>query len=282
VIRRQVLAAGAVLAASGFVRARAAGALSLPALEARHGGRLGVTILHSGTGATLGRRGDERFPMCSTYKFLAAARVLARVDRGEEQLDRRVMFGPEALVPYAPVTSHFVGRGMALGELCAAAVTLSDNVAGNLLLESFGGPAALTGWLRTLGDHVTRLDRMEPALNEAKPGDPRDTTTPDAMAGLLRATLLGDALSPGSRAQLADWMFADKVGDARFRAGVPQGWRVADKTGSGARNTANDVGGLFPPAGAPVLVAAYYIDSRASGAERDAVLADVARIAATP
>ena len=202
----------------------------LALLERRHGGRLGVSVLDMETGQRIGHRDGERFPMCSTFKFLAAAQVLARVDRGQERLDRRVVYDKDDLVAYSPVTELHAGEhGMTLAELCHAAVTVSDNTAGNLLLASLDGPAGLTAFTRSLGDEVTRLDRIETDLNEAIPGDPRDTTTPAAMLDDMRALLLGDALSPSSRKQLADWLIATTTGDQRIRAGLPAGWRVGDR-----------------------------------------------------
>ena len=284
--RRAVLAGVAVAGAGLSVSARAEesdakleGALA--ELERRHGGRLGVAILDTATGRLLEHRGDERFPMCSTFKFLVAALVLARVDRNDESLDRRIVYAQSDIVPYSPVTEkHIGGDGMAVGELCDAAVTLSDNTAANVLLDSFGGPAGLTAYMRSLGDPVTRLDRNEPTLNEATPGDPRDTTTPAAMVEIMRKTVLGAALSPTSREQLAAWLVANKTGDKRLRAGLPKGWKVGDKTGSGGHNATNDIAVLWPPNRAPILVAAYYVEARATDDQRAAVLADVGRIAA--
>ena len=149
------------------------------------------------------------------------------------------------------------------------------------LLDSFGGPAALTAYFRSLGDGVTRLDRREPALNDVGPGDPRDSTTPVAMAGLMRDLVIGTALSPSSRAQLAAWLVGTTTGGKRIRAGVPQGWRVGDKTGSGPHGITNDVAVLWPPGRAPIIVTAFYVGSTASAAERDGVLAEVGRLAAT-
>jgi len=157
---------------------------------------------------------------------------------------------------------------------------LSDNTAGNLLLDSFGGPAGLTAYARSLGDAVTRLDRRETELNEAAPGDPRDTTTPLAMADLLRQTVLGDALSAASREQLTAWLVANRTGGKRLRAGVPKDWRGGDKTGTGGHNATNDVGVLWPPGRAPIVVAAYYVEAQASDEARNAVLAEVGRLAA--
>jgi beta-lactamase class A len=167
---------------------------------------------------------------------------------------------------------------MSIEELCHAAVTLSDNTAANLLLASFGGPAALTVYLRALGDTVTRLDRIETDLNEATPGDPRDTTTPLAMAENMRRLVVGDALSAPSRDHLTAWLIANKTGDARLRAGFPKAWRVGDKTGTGGHNTTNDIGIAWPPDREPTIVSAYYAESPASLDDRSAVLAEVARI----
>ena len=241
-------------------------------------GRLGVAVLDTGTGALDGHRLDERFPMCSTFKFLAAALALARVDAGQERLDRRVVVTRESLLEWAPVTSKRVGgAGMTIAELCEAAITVSDNTAANLLLASAGGPAAVTAFARRIGDGVTRLDRTEPTLNEGTPGDPRDTSTPRAMAQTLRTLLLGDALSAAGRAQLLQWMSANTTGGKRLRAGVPSDWRVADKTGTGRLGTTNDVGVLWPPHRAPLVVVSYLTECKAPADAREAALANVAR-----
>jgi beta-lactamase class A len=254
---------------------------ALAALERRHGGRLGVAILDTASLKLVAHRGGERFAMCSTFKFLAAACVLSRVDRGEESLGRRVVYAEADLVTYSPVTEKHAGEGgLSIDEICEAAVTLSDNTAGNLLLDSFGGPSGLTAYMRSLGDDVTRLDRRETELNEARPGDPRDTTTPAAMVEIMRKTVLGTGLSTGSREQLAAWLVANKTGDKRLRAGVPKGWQVGDKTGSGANNATNDIAVIWPPGGAPIVVAAYYAEACGSDEERSAVLAEVGRLAA--
>jgi beta-lactamase class A len=169
---------------------------------------------------------------------------------------------------------------MTLAELCEAALTVSDNTAANALLASFGGPPALTSYARSLGDTVTRLDRAEPDLNEATPGDPRDTTTPAAMLGNLHRLVLGDALAPGSRARLTSWLAANTTGSARIRAGLPKEWRVGDKTGSGNHAVANDVAVAWPPGRAPLLLSVYYAESSASADQRNAVIAEAARIVA--
>ncbi len=286
-IRRSLLK-GALLGASALVlrpTLSLAGIDSavarLAALERRHGGRLGVSILDTGTGRRVSHRGDERVLMCSTFKVLAVAAVLARVDRGIEQLDRRIVFGNDVVLSYAPVTSKHVGApGMSVAELCEATIELSDNTAANLLLSSMGGPQAVTKFVRGLGDPVTRLDRIEPDLNVGHAGDLRDTTTPNAMLATLQKLLLGDRLSSASRAQLAAWMRACRTGIDQLRSGIPADWTAGDKTGSGAGDETNDVAVLLPPNRAPVVVTAYYVAPVADVATRHAVLAEVGRIAA--
>src|SRR5215470_3795976 len=230
-ISRRTMLTGSLLAAPALMSLRAAAddaqlALlrALEALEHRHGGRLGVAILNGPNG--IGQRTDERFALCSTFKFLAAAHVLARVDRGEESLSRRVVYSKSDLVTYSPTTEKHVESGLTIGEICEAAMVLSDNTAGNLLLDSFGGPAGLTSFMRSLGDTVTRLDRRETELNEAAPGDLRDTTTPLAMLDMLRKIVVESVLSVPSRYRLVVWLLANKTGDKRLRAGVPKDWRV--------------------------------------------------------
>jgi len=282
---KTALLGGAALAlrpAFGAAGKRVALADGLAGLEHQHGGRLGVSILDTGTGQRVAHRGDERFLMCSTFKLFAVAAVLARVDRGTEQLDRRVVFGQDVLLSYAPVTSHHVGPpGLSVAALCAAAITVSDNTAANLLLKSLGGPSAVTAFARNLGDTVTRLDRIEPELNVASPGDIRDTTTPNAALVTLQKLLLGTALSSASREQLIAWLRGCTTGAEKLRAGLPPDWSIGDKTGSGAQNETNDIGILFPPQRKPLLVTAYYAASSADAATRDAVLAEVGRIAAS-
>src|SRR6266487_4836041 len=173
-----------LLLAASVAGARSDAANQIAAIEARLGGRMGVAALDTGSGKRLDYRSEERFPMCSTFKFLAAAAVLKRVDEKQDQLDRFIRYAAKDILEHAPVTkAHLVDGGMTLGALCAAAIEQSDNTAGNLLLDAIGGPAGLTNFARDLGDRVTRLDRKEPELNSAIPGDERDTTTPASMLG---------------------------------------------------------------------------------------------------
>jgi len=284
--RRQWLA----LAASWSLTARAGDgedwAQALRMIEARSGGRLGVTVYDTGTGARLTHRSDERFPMCSTFKLLLAAYVLHRAEQGFEGLERRVSFPASALVAHSPRTGPHAegatpGGGMTVAQLCEATLVISDNTAANLLLARHGGPQGLTAWLRSLGDTQTRLDRWETQLNSATPGDPRDTTTPEAMAATMNKILLGPALGTESRLQLQNWIRANLTGDRTLRAGFPAGWVIGDKTGSGDEATRNDVAIAWPGGERrPILVASYLTGAGSlEPAQRDAVHAEVARVA---
>lgn len=264
---------GAAAAEGGFASIGAA----LEKIERDSGGRLGVAVLETGSGTLAGHRIDERFPMCSTFKALAAAAILVRVDAGKEQLSRRIRVEEKDILAYAPVTRQHVGQDMSVAELCDAAVTLSDNTAANLLLASMGGPSAITNLARSLGDDLTRLDRIEVELNEATPGDPRDTTTPAAMARNLKALTLGTALSAASRDQLVAWLVGCKTGDAKIRAGLPKDWRVGDKTGNGGHGSSNDVAVIWPQGRAPVIVASYLTETTGTDDQRNAAHAAVGR-----
>ena len=210
--------------------------------------------------------------------MLAAAAILKRVDEAQDSLDRRVTFEAADVVVGSPVTSQRIGgQGMTMAEICEAAITRSDNTAGNLMLAAIGGPAGLTQFARVIGDPVTRLDRVEPDLNESIADDPRDTTTPLAMLGNLRTLIAGPALSDASRAQLIAWLVANKTGDARLRAGFPRDWRIGDKTGTGENGSANDIAVIWPPGQDPVFVAAYLTGTAASLDARNAVFASVAQ-----
>jgi beta-lactamase class A len=251
----------------------------IAALEKEDGGRLGVAVVDTASGRSAAFRGDERFPMCSTFKVLAAGATLARVDAGKDQLDRRIRFDAGDVVPNSPISKERVGGdGMSLAEICEAAMTVSDNTAANLLLANMGGPQGLTAYARSLGDNVTRLDRNEPALNEAVPDDPRDTTSPLAMLANLRTLVTGKALSPASQERLVGWLIGNKTGDTRLRAGLSRDWRVGDKTGSGEKGTTNDIAVIWPSSGrAPIFVSAYLTGSSPDSEHRNATLAAVGR-----
>ena len=249
------------------------------ALEARlgAGARLGVAVLDTGSGRRLGHRPNERFALCSTFKLALAAATLAEVDRGRRSLSDEIAFGEADLFEYAPVVRANLARGhLSVEELCAAAIEVSDNSAANLLLRPLGGPPALTRFFRRCGDGVSRLDRYEVSLGSNVPADPRDTTTPAAMLGLMQRVLLGNVLQPESRERLLGWMDRTTTGMQRLRAGFPDGWRVGNKTGSGANGAANDIAIAWPPGRPPLLVASYLTGGTADGPARDAVHAAVA------
>ena len=293
--RRQILTALAALPA--LTTANQAGAAAtarltsgisrgMNALEARSGGRLGVAVLDTATGRAFGHRADERFAMCSTFKVLIAGFVLRRVDQGQEHLDRRIKYAKGVLMMNSPATEKHVAEGMTVGDLCEATVTLSDNAAANLLLDTFGGPAALTAFVRGLGDKVTRCNGYEPDINVVKPGETHDSTSPNAMLATLRTLTLGAALSPASRQQLVAWLVANQTGEKRLRAGLPLngktgGWKVGDKTGSWGddrKGTTNDIAVIWPPGRPPLLITCYLADSTLDGEGRNAVIAEVARL----
>lgn len=252
----------------------------LAALEAASGGRLGVAAINTANGAQSSHRADERFPFCSTFKVMVAAGILQRSATDTSLLSRRIVYSREALVAYSPITEKHAGSeaGMSIAELCAATLQYSDNTAGNLLIKELGGPSAVTAFARSIGDSTFRLDRWETELNSAIPGDVRDTTSPAAMAQSLQRLLLGDALGKVQQVQLTDWMLGNTTGAQRIRAGVPMEWQVADKTGSGAYGTANDVGLILPKGKPPIVLAIYYTRSEPDAAYRNAVLAMAAQM----
>ena len=251
----------------------------IAAIETRTGGRIAVAALDTGSRKRLDYRLQERFPMCSTFKFLAAAAVLKRVDEGKENLDRFIRYSAKDLLEYAPVTKeHLKDGGMTLGALCAAAIEQSDNTAGNLLLDAIGGPVGLTNFARSIGDQITRLDRKEPELNSAIPGDERDTTTPAAMCADMQRLLLSDVLSESSRQQLEEWLQHNETGALMIRAAVPKTWSVGDKTGRCANGATNDIAILRPAGRAPILIAIYCIGSTAPADDRAAAIAETARM----
>ena len=250
------------------------------ALEAQSGGRLGVAVLDLETGATRAYKARQRFPMCSTFKFVLAACVLARVDQGRENLGRKIPVRASDLVSHAPTVEKHVGDSMTLADLCEAAITQSDNAATNLILGQIGGPKGFTAFARSIGDATTRLDRWETDMSESKPGDIRDTSSPLAMLENMRKLTLGAALTPSSRQQLIDWLVGNQTGNATLRAGLPKAWRIGDKTGAGDHGTRNDVAIAWPPGRKPILISGYLTTSKLNAAGRDAVLAEVGRIVA--
>lgn len=277
---------GLACVAMGILGARAQAesdpAAQIAAVEASLGGRIGVAALETGSGRRIDHRGGERFAMCSTFKWLLAATVLSRAEEGTLALAQRIAYTARDLPSHSPVTGAHLRDGMDIEALCAAVVEESDNGAANLLLRTIGGPASVTAYARSIGDSLTRLDRTELALNENRPGDPRDTTTPAAMVADLQNVLLGTELKLSSRERLIAWMKNCQTGLDRLRAGLPRDWIVADKTGtgtgSGAMAAANDVAIAWPPGRPPILIASYISGSPAPLAEQSAAHARIGRI----
>ncbi|UIJ73000.1 class A beta-lactamase [Aurantimonas sp. HBX-1] len=271
-LSRRHLIMGASLYIAGILPVSAVAADDpIAAIERQHGGRLGLLALETGSGRTLEHRADERFLMCSTFKGLLAAHVLARVDAGIEQLDRDVPVSRDDLLTPSPVTAAHVSRGALPVEiLCQGMVETSDNAAANLLMRASGGPGALTRFLRDLGDDVTRVDRYE--LEANFPDGELDTTTPRAIATSAREILLGNVLSPESRSRLELWMVNCQPGRRRLRAALPAGWVAGNRPGTNARNQTNDYALVRPPRRPPLLVAAYYDAPGLELAERETVL----------
>lgn len=286
--------AGAVLAATTTAGPAAAAGSTTPAtgernlarqlraIEREHDARLGVTYLEPGRGIAFGYGQTHRFAMCSTFKAYAAAALLDRRDAGRTDLHAPVLVRSDGIVVNSPESEDFAGYTLPLRWCCKVALTHSDNTAGNVMLKHLGGPGAVTGFARRIGDIQTRLDRWEPELNDAVPGDPRDTSTPQALATGMRALLLGTALSAGSRTELIRWMDAN-VSAPRIRGGLPEGWTAATKTGAGWYGTVNDAGLVRGPDGRQGILAVMsnreHVGREATGS--NAVVAAAARAVLT-
>jgi beta-lactamase class A len=247
-------------------------------LETQFHAQLGVYAINTGTGRSVAYQADERFAFCSTIKAFAASVLLQRDT--DQQFGKVISYSKSDLVDYSPVTSQHVGTGMTLTAILAAALDISDNTALNLMLNQIGGPAALQSALRGLGDTTTNVDRPEPGVNSATPGDTRDTSTARALATDLRTFVLGDALTASRRAQLVSWLQANTTGGPYIRAAVLAGWKVGDKTGNGDYGTRNDIAVFWPPTGAPIVIAVLSNrGTNPNASSADALLADATKIA---
>ncbi|HCA18784.1 MAG TPA: class A beta-lactamase [Alcaligenes faecalis] len=236
--------------------------------------RVGLAVLDTADGQRWHYRADERFPMASTSKALICAALLAR---GQGAMKTAWLVQQEAIQSYSPTTEKMVGEYVPAAQLCAITMRNSDNTAANGVLEMLGGPAAVTSFVRTVGDSVTRLDRNEPTLNEARPGDPRDTTTPQAMVQTLQNLVLGDALEPHARERLIAWLRNNKVGGPLLRAGVPEDWTMADRTGAGGFGTRGVVAVIWPPKRAPLIAAVYVTETEAPMEDSNTAIAMIGK-----
>lgn len=287
--RRSVLTGLGALGVAGCVRAEPAPpaqapavteAFDLSALERDNGGRLGFVAHDAGSGRRLSWRGDERFVYCSTFKMFLAAATFLRVQAGDERLDRQIPVTVADMIHHAPVTEPAVGGSLSVEALMKGTVEVSDNPAANLLLNAMGGLEPMRAFYRSLGDEATRVDRFEPEMNRLD-GD-KDTITPLQSVANIHRLLIDPAtpLAGNHKAMLLRWMVDSPTGTNRLKAGVPGGWTVAHKTGTGGYGPTNDIGVLYPPTGEPVVIAVYYHATRASTeAQNDAVIADATRMA---
>ncbi|NHQ93994.1 class A beta-lactamase [Janthinobacterium lividum] len=264
-VRRNLLLAGgaALLCPTPLLFAAPATSITaaqtqLAALEQAAGGRLGVAAWRQGSDLRVAYRADERFPLASTFKAMLAGAVLARSVSQPGLLDQHVRYEKKELVTYSPITEKHLANGMNVADLCAATLQYSDNSAANFLMTLLGGPQAVTAFAHSIGNTVFQLERWETELNSAIPGEVRDTASPASMAHSLQQLLLENSLPAPQRQQLDAWMRGNTTGDKRIRAGVPAGWQVADKTGSGAYGSVNDIGVAYPASGAPLVIAVYY------------------------
>ena len=251
---------------------------NLAKLEKASGGRLGVYALNTENGTQIDHRAKERFPLCSTFKVIAASAILARSTQIDGLLQQRIHYKPGDLVSYSPITEKHISEGMTVSELCAAALQYSDNTAGNLLINVLGGTSEVTAYARSIGDSEFRLDRRETDLNSAVPGDPRDTSTPATMAHSLQVLTLGDTLSISQRQQLNKWLRGNTTGAKRIRAAIPANWQIGDKTGSGDYGTANDIAVLWSSEHKPIILAIYYTQEKPDAKWRDDVLVEATEI----
>lgn len=269
--RRLVVAGLPLLATPAFAQADRFAPLrrAIADIERAAGGPIGVALLDSGSGARFAHRADQRFPLCSTFKLLLAARMLHGAQAGNWRATDRFPIQRADILGNSPFSETRVGDSASLTELAEAIVSLSDNTAANIGLARIGGPAALTAWLRTLGDTVTRLDRNEPELNNENPNDPRDTTTPAAMLAISRRLLTGAPLSTANRRDLMGWMAASRTADTMIRAGLPAGWKEANKTGAGEFQARNIISVITPPGRQPIWVAAYLLAAKSTLAQRN-------------
>lgn len=279
--RRTILLSLASLPLIGFAQPDSGSATEIgkfQQLESSMDGRLGVSAFDSASGRRLNYRADEKFPMCSTFKLMLVAAILKQATTQQDFMSKQIHYRNNELPHNSPVTEKHVADGMSINDLCAAVIQYSDNGAANLLMRALGGPKAVTAFARSIGDKEFRVDRFETMMSASVPGDIRDTTTPAAMAASLKRLATGDTLPTAQRDQWFAWMLGNTTGGTRIRAGVPAGWQVADKTGTGDYGTTNDVAILTPPGRAPIFLALYLTQTKKDTETRSDILAAATRI----
>ncbi|PTO97118.1 class A beta-lactamase [Vibrio sp. 10N.286.48.B8] len=251
---------------------------SIEQIESRVSGRIGIAVYDSATKQTWSYKGDERFPMMSTFKTLACANLLYDHENEGLDLESKVGVNSDELIAWSPVTKAFVGKEISLRGACAATMAMSDNTAANIVLASIGGPNGLTEFLRSTGDRKTRLDHIEPDLNHARPGDERDTTTQKTMVKTLNKLLYGSALSEESKAQLKTWMIDNKVSDGMIRSILPDGWKVADRSGAGAYGSRAITAIVWSENRAPLIISISLTETELTIPERDTVINEIGEL----
>jgi beta-lactamase class A len=253
-------------------------ARKLAELETSFDGRIGILTINTANNQRIQYRADERFPIQSTFKVMAVSAILKQSMTDKHFLQQKVTYKKQDLVFWSPITEKHLADGMTISELCAAAMMYSDNTATNLIVKKLGGPSAVTAFARSIGDNTFRIDSWEPELN-SNPSDPRDTSTLTAMEKSLQKLTLGNVLASPQREQLITWMKGNTTGDTRIRAGVPKGWIVADKTGAGDDyGISNDIGIIWPPSCAPIVVTIYSVHNKKDTTRRDDVIASATRM----
>ncbi|MEY8350129.1 class A beta-lactamase [Bacillus cereus] len=245
-------------------------------IEKEYDARLGVYAIDTGTKETVEFREDERFAYASTFKALAAAVLLKQ--NPISTLEEIRTFTDEDIVTYSPITEKFVNKGMSLGKIAEAAIQYSDNTAGNLLFEEIGGPDGFEKALRESGDTITMADRIEPDLNEAIPGDSRDTSTPKALATTLEVFGISEYLPADKQEIFTNWLKGNTTGNSLIRAGVPQDWKVGDKSGAGGYGTRNDIAIVWPPNRDPIIIAIMSSRNEENASFNDELIAKATKV----
>ncbi|MCZ4388818.1 CARB family carbenicillin-hydrolyzing class A beta-lactamase [Vibrio alginolyticus] len=247
-------------------------------LEQQTSSRIGVSVWDTQADERWDYRGDERFPLMSTFKTLACAKMLSDMDSGKLSKNATAKVDERSIVVWSPVMDKLAGQNTRIEHACEAAMLMSDNTAANLVLNEIGGPKAVTMFLRTIGDKATRLDRIEPRLNEATPGDSRDTTTPNTILNTLRTLVEGETLSYESRVQLKIWMQDNKVSDSLMRSVLPTGWSIADRSGAGGHGSRGINAIIWKENHRPVYISIYVTETELSLQARDQLVAQISQL----
>ncbi len=251
---------------------------SIQGIESRVSARIGVAVYDTAAKQTWSYKGDERFPMMSTFKTLACANLLYDAEKKGLDLESKVSIKPEDLIVWSPVTKALADREISFKDACTATMEMSDNTAANVVLSGIGGFNGLTEFLRLIGDTKTRIDHIEPDLNHARPGDERDTTTPNSMVKTLNQLVYGNTLSEASRAQLKTWMMDNKVSDGMIRSILPDGWKIADRSGAGAYGSRAITAIVWSETRAPLIISISLTETELTIPERDAVINEISEL----